>query len=91
MLHIVKNIDKLPLVMSLYQEEDALLLVEGAVYGSSQHSAAFSFLSEQGSIYVLLEDLNARGWREKVAPLVHVVDMLGFVELTEQYKQSITW
>lgn len=91
MLYIVKNIDKLPLVISLLQKEDALLLVEGAIYAASERSSIFSLLSEHGLTYVLLEDLDARGWREKVAPSVNVVDMMGFVELTEQYKQSISW
>ncbi|WP_068711758.1 sulfurtransferase complex subunit TusB [Vibrio tritonius] len=91
MLYIVKSIDKLPLVISLLQKEDALLLTEAAVYAASERSSAFSLLSEHSLTYVLSEDLDARGWSEKASPLVKVVDMLGFVELTEQYKQSITW
>ena len=91
MLHIVKSIEKLPLVIPLLREEDALLLVEGAIYAAHEKSQAYASIKSCVGVYVLQEDLMARGWEHKVAKTLDIVDMAGFVDLTVTHANSVTW
>lgn len=91
MLHIVKSQQKLQLVGRYLQPHDSLLLVENAVYAASENTPHFADIANINDIFVLEEDLNARGWREKVAKNIQVIDRFEFVELTVNQEKSISW
>ncbi|WP_136487915.1 sulfurtransferase complex subunit TusB [Vibrio sp. H11] len=91
MLHIVKNPQQLALVSRYLLSQDALLLVENAVYAASQVSPFYSHLPTAVPVYALQEDLQARGWLAHCPPLVEVIDMDGWVDATVKYGKSITW
>lgn len=89
MLHIVKDIYKLELVKSVARTGDAILLTENAVYGVLQEISCWS--ESHIELYVLEEDLQARGLCISVAEEVATVDFPGFVGLTERHAKSVTW
>ncbi len=91
MLHIVKSLEKLKLIQRYLQPSDVLLLVENAVYASAEHSAYFAHISQTNDVYVLQEDLQARGWLKKSSSNIHIIDRFEFVELTINHAKSISW
>ncbi|WP_165312427.1 sulfurtransferase complex subunit TusB [Vibrio ziniensis] len=91
MLHIVKSLEKLKLVSRYLQPTDDLLLVENAVYASSQHSEYYSQIVVTGQIFALQEDLQARGWSENSAQNIQIINRFEFVELTISHSKSISW
>jgi tRNA 2-thiouridine synthesizing protein B len=92
MLHIIKTQSAIADAMSYVSDNDAILLVEDAVYVSNTEHSGFTHLSKSISqCFVLEADLNARGVVSFVNSNIQVVDFLGWVALTEQYQQSMTW
>lgn len=91
MLHIVKSLEKLKLVSRYLQPTDTLLLVENAIYASSPQAEYDAQIERAGQVFVLQEDLQARGWSEKVAPNMHIINRFEFVELTVKHSKSISW
>nr|WP_299241166.1 sulfurtransferase complex subunit TusB [uncultured Halomonas sp.] len=71
-------------------DDDYLLLIEDGVYGAvaplHEH-----FASIPGRLYALREDLASRGLEGRCAEQVIVVDMEGFVQLTEKTERSVSW
>ena len=71
--------------------DDALLLLGDGVYAAMAHSRAWERLRACGApLYVLRADASAAG----VLPLleeIEVVDMDGFVALTERYPRQLAW
>jgi tRNA 2-thiouridine synthesizing protein B len=72
------------------QTDDCLLLIEDAVVGAVAPLAE-RFDALQGRLFVLREDLASRGLEERCADWVSVVDIQGFVELTEKTRRTVTW
>ncbi len=74
------------------QPEDALLLIEDAVYGA-QDGTAFSEkikkIAESNDVYALQPDLKARGIA-KILDGIKTVDYEGFVDLVEKHNVN-TW
>ncbi|MFV0449519.1 MAG: sulfurtransferase complex subunit TusB [Vibrio sp.] len=91
MLHIVKSLEKLKLVSRYLQPTDTLLLVENAIYASSPQAGYDAHIVRAGQVFVLQEDLQARGWSEKVAPNMQIINRFEFVELTINHSKSISW
>ncbi|SJL85204.1 sulfurtransferase complex subunit TusB [Vibrio palustris] len=91
MLHIVKTMAKLPLVFACSQPEDSILLIEEAVYAARSGSALLNNYKTQAFVFVLQEDLEARGCLQGIDSSYQVVDMEEFVGLTVKYVKSITW
>lgn len=99
MLHIVKNqhiIDEVITYISIKKEmigcENSVLLVEEAVYLANPRHKDHSKLDNPiFNGLVLKEDLQARGMMSLVSPNIQLVDFNGFVDLTTQHQQSITW
>lgn len=71
-------------------EHDCLLLIEDAVSGALT-SQIEHFQSIAGRLYVLREDLVSRGLDTHCAETVHIVDMEGFVRLTEEAEKTVSW
>ncbi|RTZ13650.1 sulfurtransferase complex subunit TusB [Vibrio aquaticus] len=90
MLHIVKTIQALPDVVSLFQADDALLLIEESVYAANPQHHVYRQI--QGlNIAVLANDAKARGIENRISSNVVLVDYNGFVELTTNHANSMTW
>lgn len=77
--------------------DDALLLIEDGVYGSinvpenqSTLKAGLAHL-EQGKIFALKEDIQARGIESRLIKGIVLVDYKGFVELVVKYQSSMAW
>ena len=70
--------------------DDRLLLMEAGVYGAVEpHAALFSSL--HGRCFALAEDLASRGLSEHCAAWITVLDMQGFVTLTEETQRTVSW
>ncbi|ENO8417512.1 sulfurtransferase complex subunit TusB [Vibrio mimicus] len=91
MLHIVKHLEKLPLVAAYLLPGDAVLLTENAVYAAAVQSPYRMSMNDPIEWSVLQEDLQARGWLKNVDPSIHIVSMSDFVDLTVNHDKSITW
>lgn len=91
MLHIVKHLEKLPLVNAYLLPGDAVLLTENAVYAAAAQSPYPISLNDQISWTVLQEDLQARGWLKNIDPRITIATMSDFVGLTVSHEKSITW
>ena len=91
MLHIIKTIEKLKLALAYHQKGEHLLLTEEAVYAALPSHELAQQLMDIEEVSVLEPDLNSRGLQNLVSKSFTKVDYLGFVALTEQHQQSITW
>jgi len=90
MLHIVKTVQALEEVVQVIAESDQLLLVEQAVYAANSQHKAFSRV-KGANTSVLVADAQARGIANRISPSVRRVDFDGFVELTVEQPNSVTW
>jgi tRNA 2-thiouridine synthesizing protein B len=89
-LHIFNSQDDLTkhflLIKGALNKEDAVLLIENAVYAGQKNLSDFS-----KNIYVLKEDCMARAITEQINASCTLVDYSGFVTLTEQHTKIISW
>ncbi|PMH46311.1 hypothetical protein BCU68_02730 [Vibrio sp. 10N.286.49.B3] len=92
MLHIVKNSHQLFQLNSYLLPSDGILLVEDAVYlANDKHVAHESLEKITNQIFILEDDLRARGLMSVNLSPFHLVDFEGFVDLTIQHPQAMTW
>ncbi|KAB8312315.1 sulfurtransferase complex subunit TusB [Erwinia endophytica] len=95
MLHTLINspfrCDFTALLRLLAEGDDVLLIQDGvlAALQSSQHLA--SLLNAPISVYVLQEDVNARGLSAQISSSVMTVSYTDFVALTVKNPQQMTW
>lgn len=71
-------------------DDDCLLLIEEAVQGALPRLIEL-FEGLAGRLYVLEEDLVARGLLERCDSNARVVNVEGFVSLTEQADKVLSW
>ena len=71
-------------------EDDCLLLTEDGVY-SALMPLAEHFSEVYGRLFALREDLASRGLEGRCAEQVVIVDMEGFVQLTEDADRVVSW
>lgn len=92
--------DQLSRCLTLMGSQDVILLTDDGVFWAHDCEASAQLLDEFGSdtggrqIAVLQADLSSRGLTldsDLELPIFHAVDMNGFVELTEQHSQCLTW
>lgn len=82
----------LPALTRLIAESDALLLMQDGVTSILRGSRALAVLDTVACpVYVLIEDLHARGLVGQISDKVTPIDYTGFVELTEKHCQQIAW
>ncbi|GHC26526.1 sulfurtransferase complex subunit TusB [Aidingimonas halophila] len=94
---ILHTLNRSPATSRVYQQtldamasEDRLLLIEDGVQGALPSlSPLFGELS--GRLYVLQEDVISRGLEERCDPSIHVVNVDGFVLLTEEADKIVSW
>lgn len=77
-------------VLRAMGDGDQLLLIEEGTYGALLPWVE-QFASIQGRLFALHEDLASRGLVERCALQVTVVDMDGFVKLTEDTQRTVSW
>lgn len=75
--------------------ESALLLIENGVYAAinnDKNSALWKQLPEMVELFVLKNDLEARGVRkEEINPRFCLIDYAEFVDLVERYPSAQSW
>ncbi|MDR5858731.1 sulfurtransferase complex subunit TusB [Halomonas eurihalina] len=76
--------------LSAMTAEDRLLLIEDGVQGALP-SQVDGFADIEGRLYALRDDLEARGLMGRHDERVKVVDVDGFVTLTEQAERTLSW
>ncbi|MGL4225969.1 MULTISPECIES: sulfurtransferase complex subunit TusB [Vibrio] len=91
MLHIIKHLEKIPLVSAYLLPGDVVILTENAVYAAALQSPYRAYLMPEIQYSALREDLAARGWQTKVDAHVEVITMSDWVDLTASHEKSITW
>lgn len=69
---------------------DRLLLIEDGVLGALT-SQVRHFQQVEGRLFALREDLDARGLLGRCESSVQVVDVDGFVLLTEEADKTVSW
>ncbi|ALM52527.1 sulfurtransferase complex subunit TusB [Halomonas huangheensis] len=77
-------------VLTAMGADDYLLLIEDAVQGALPQLVGH-FEGLRGRLYVQEEDLTARGLLERCDSSVKVVNVDGFVALTEQADKVLSW
>jgi tRNA 2-thiouridine synthesizing protein B len=70
---------------------DALLLLEDGVYAALAHTGLLSAIPAGVTLYVLQEDLAARGISDKIYSDFIRVDYREFVALTLQCSKTVNW
>lgn len=79
-------------LIRLISPTDALLLMQDGVTAALENSLAESHLSVLACpVYVLSEDLQARGLAGQISHKVMPIDYTGFVDLTEKHSQQVAW
>lgn len=86
-LYIINQPTKLNQALSYMAEQDAVLLIEDAVILTTSEQAELPDLK----LYVLEEDLIARGLQEQIVDGWQLVDYPQFVELTLSFDKSVSW
>lgn len=93
-LHIL---NRSPTASRVYQDAlaamgptDRLLLIEDGVQGALPQLVRH-FEALDGRLFALLEDLASRGMEGRCADRVQVVDVDGFVALTEEADKTVSW
>ncbi len=98
MLHIVNKSplerNALESCLRVAQPGAAILLIEDAVYAATRGNAAEATLREATSrlkVYVLGNDLDARGMSDRLTEGVTTVDYGGFVDLVAEHPNCQSW
>lgn len=82
----------LPALLRLTAEGDALLLLQdGVLAGLAGSSHLDLLLAAPISLYVLQDDLDARGLSGHISHHITVVGYTHFVELTEKHCSQMAW
>lgn len=68
---------------------DVLLLIEDGVYLSQTPIAALNKLAQQGQVFILVDDVAARGLN--VDEVYRRADMAKWVKLSVEHDKSLTW
>ena len=96
MLHIVTTTDTFMQsgvsCLDYIDQNDVILLSQDAVYAANTKHALYPRLMELAvQIFVLEEDLRARGVPVSFLSDCKLIDFNGFVELTEEHASTLTW
>lgn len=97
-LHIVNQCDAdgaLASCLRLASTDSAILLIENAVYLARKNTLMelnFASIIDRQAVYVLEPDLWARGvLQDQLYEGLHLVNYIGFVELTVRYNRIVSW
>jgi len=94
LLHVV---NRSPATSRTYQQalagmsaDDRLLLIEDGVQGALPQLVRH-YAGLEGRLFALKEDLASRGLLGRCDASVQVIDVDGFVELTEEADRTVSW
>ncbi|VFP86815.1 Protein TusB [Candidatus Erwinia haradaeae] len=81
-----------PAILRLMSAGDDVLLLEDGVLSAIQGAETLKgLLNIMISLYILKEDLIARGLLIYISPQAQVISYDGFIELKIQHAQQISW
>ncbi|MDT8400031.1 MAG: sulfurtransferase complex subunit TusB [Pseudomonadales bacterium] len=86
--------DTLSSCLRLALPGSAILLLEDGVYGAMdnpQNRKLLAHLSHSHELFVLEEDLTARGITGNIMPGIKKTDYAGFVELSLRFSKVLNW
>lgn len=75
----------------LAEGDDVLLLQDGVIAALEGSSALEALLNAPISVYVLQEDLDARGLIAQISTRVITISYTDFVTLAVRHSQQMTW
>ena len=75
---------------TLVAKGDAIIFVEDGVYWASTSELSTSCLDPSVKFYYLAEDADTRGIK-RIHNLTEAVDYAGFVSLTANHQNSVSW
>lgn len=79
-------------LLRMLSHGDDLLLLQDGVLGALANSVMLdTLLSAPATLWVLQEDVEARGLSVQISPRVQSLDYTGFVALTAKHQQQMTW
>ncbi|ATF09825.1 sulfurtransferase complex subunit TusB [Candidatus Enterovibrio altilux] len=82
----------LGLCLNYAQKNSEILLAEDAVIAAVEQGYWYPRLISSGyRVYALVDDLNARGLTTKIGDGIELVDIKGFINLTENHFSQIKW
>lgn len=71
--------------------DDLLLLQDGVLAAVAEGAWSQVLLDSPATVYVLEDDLIARGLVEQISTNIRKVDYNGFIELTIRHPQQLNW
>ncbi len=77
--------------MLLTAEDDLLLLQDGVLAAIEGNQNLILLSDVPATIYVLEEDVLARGLAGQISAKVQIISYTGFVELTVRHQQQLAW
>ncbi|WP_312241380.1 sulfurtransferase complex subunit TusB [Pantoea sp.] len=79
-------------LLRMLSQGDDLLLLQDGVLGALEGSAMLDrLLSAPATLWVLTEDVEARGLSVQISTRLQSLDYTGFVALTAKHQQQMTW
>ncbi|XBC39182.1 MAG: sulfurtransferase complex subunit TusB [Buchnera aphidicola (Nurudea shiraii)] len=95
MLHILTRspfeVNMILLVNFLKSDDDIVVLQDGVIIAINGNVILNKFLSIPVKIYVLKNDINARGIQKKISNKVYVINYSEFVLLTIKHNKQMSW
>ncbi len=78
--------------LHMVSDGDEILLLEDAVVAAvAETKSCLALPLKKKCVYVLHEDAEARGLVQHLTNEIKLIDMKGFVELTEKHITQISW
>lgn len=95
MLHLLMHspwqCDIATMMQLLKKGDDLLLLQDGVIAAIRNNPVLEKLLATSAVLYVLNEDVLARGITADISTEVNMIDYHEFVKLTEKHHHQITW
>ncbi|MXP67874.1 sulfurtransferase complex subunit TusB [Pantoea sp. Aalb] len=91
LLHSPWQCDFDSLLMLLQKEDNLLLLQDGVIAALKNSQMLLKLIASPANLWILEEDIIARGLTNEISTKVNWLDYIGFVELTVKYQPQIAW
>lgn len=97
MLHTVNKSsferNSLQSCLNTIDDNSVILLIEDGVISATNNTktSMLANLAQQGRVYALQGDIEARGISSKVADNIQLVDYAGFVDLVVEHGTAVSW
>lgn len=91
LLHSPWQCDLDSLLLLLKDGDDLLLLQDGVTAALAGSQMLTKLSTSPATLWVLLEDVAARGLAEQISTKVARLDYTGFVAMTAKHQQQVAW